>query len=413
MTIKIYGLLVLLLPVLAFGQDLSGKWSGSLTQGRPYLMEITVSQFGKVLNGASRFTGDDGDFVEMRFTGIIDGTTVTMNENEVSIIPSGLSCALKKLTGHFRVDSATREMVIEGNWTSNRVYENKQYHNVPVSSSGAFRVVMGINLQLAKKAKKAIRPLDGYFKKENIPNAKIAPLAVLREADVVFSRRIWREIDLREKNNQYMAAPKGRLIDALMDAVSAGALTAYDPIPSKDDPNGDQFGTPLTTEKAKLKLADSAVMNIIDKKTGDKTGSKMVAGEFNPDSVVKFRIKEDEFFDKQRSVYEYRIIGIAPVIRHKIEGVATAFDYQPAFWLYFPAARKMLAKKEIVNNRNDAADLSFDDAFSKRLFTSYIIKESNDRDERIRDHARGADRLTESGQIRKTLMDWELNLWQY
>jgi len=414
MTIKFYGLLLLFMPVLAMGQDLSGKWSGTLSQGRPYIMEINIAQFGKVLNGTSRFTGDDGDFVEMRFTGVINGTTVTMNENEVSIIPYGLSCALKKLTGHFRIDSLTKDMIIEGNWISNRVFENKQYRNVPVTSSGTFRVAMGIDLQLAaKKAKMSIRPLDGYFKKDNIPNAKIAPLAPLRETDVVFSRRIWREIDLREKNNQFMISPKGRLIDALMDAVAAGDLVAYDPIPSKDDPDGDQFGTRLTPEQAKLKMADSSVINTIDKKTGEKLGSKMVAGEFNPDSVIKFRIKEDVFFDKQRSVNEYRIIGIAPMVRRKIEGVAAAFDYQPAFWIYFPAARKILAKKEIINRLNDARGLSYDDVFTKRLFTGYIVKESNDRDEQIKNYAQGIDRLKESDRIRKTLMDWELNLWQY
>ncbi len=412
MMIKIYGLLLLFIPALAFGQDLSGKWSGTLSQGRPYVMEINISQFGKVINGTSRFTGDEGDFVEMRFTGTINGTTVTLNENEVSIIPYGLSCALKNLTGHFRIDSLTKDMVIEGTWTSSKVYENKQYHPVPLSSVGTFKVMMGIEVQIAaKKAKMAIRPLDGYFKKENIPNAKIAPLAVLNEKDVVFSRRIWREIDLREKNNQFMIAPKGRLIDALMDAVADGELTAYDPTSTKDDLNGDQFSSPLTPEKAKLKMADSSVVNIIDKKTGDRTGSKMVAGEYNPDSVLRFRIKEDEFFDKQRSVYEYRIIGIAPMVRPKVDG-AKNIDYQPAFWIYFPAARKVLAQKEVVNNRNDAPDLSYDDIFTKRLFTSYVVKESNEGDEFIKYHAQGIDRLKEADKIRKTLMDWELNLWQ-
>jgi gliding motility associated protien GldN len=256
------------------------------------------------------------------------------------------------------------------------------------------------------------RPLDGYYKKSNIMNAKVTPLPVLREADVVYSRRIWSEIDLREKMNQYMASPKARLIDIIMDAVANGELTAYDPIPTKDDPDGDAFATPLTPEKAKLKMADSSLMNIIDKKTGEKTGSKMVAGEMNPDSIVKFRIKEDIIFDKQRSVEEHRIIGIAPMVRIKVDG-APSLDYQPAFWIYFPAARQILVTKEVVNSRNDATGLSFDDVFTKRMFTSYIVKQSNDRDERIKDYAVGIDKLYESEKIKKSLMDWELNLWQY
>jgi len=259
------------------------------------------------------------------------------------------------------------------------------------------------------------RPVDGYYKKTNIMSAKVTPLAVLREADVVYSRRIWREIDLREKMNQYLASPKARLIDVLMDAVISGELTAYDPIPTKDDPDGDAFSIPLTPEKAKLKMADSTSVTQFDK-NGDKVGSKMVAGEFNPDSVYKFRLKEDVIFDKQRSVEEIRIIGIAPLTRRKIDGGSGAgiqLDYQPAFWIYFPAARQVLVTKEVVNSRNDAGALSFDDVFTKRIFTGYIVKQSNDRNERIKDYAQGIDRLYESERIKKSLMDWELNLWQY
>lgn len=264
----------------------------------------------------------------------------------------------------------------------------------------------------ADTAKPFDRPLDGYYKKANIQNARVTPYAAVRESDVVYSKRVWEEIDLREKVNQYLASPKGRLIDVLMDAVAAGELTAYDPIPTKDDPNGDGFATPLTPGKAKAKMADSSLVTIINA-NGEKTGSKMVAGEFQPDSIVKFRIKEDWLFDKQRSVWEPRIIGIAPMIKQKVEGSTLALDYQPAFWIYFPAARQVLVTKEAFNRNNDATDLSFDDVFLKRLFHGYVVKVSNDKDERIKDYAVGIDRLYESERIKKSLMDWELNLWQY
>jgi len=142
------------------------------------------------------------------------------------------------------------------------------------------------------------RPVDGYYRKTNIMNAKVTPYAPLDESIVPYKRRIWREFDLRDTKNAFMGSPKGRLIDVLMDAVMAGELTAYDPAAStKDDPDGDQFSTPLTPEKAKLKMADSSAVNTIDKKTGEKTGSHMVAGEFNADSILRFRIKEDVIFE--------------------------------------------------------------------------------------------------------------------
>jgi len=255
------------------------------------------------------------------------------------------------------------------------------------------------------------RPLDGYYVKANIMNAKVTPYPSLREADVSYKKRVWREIDVREKMNQYLASPKLRLIDVLMDAVASGELTAYDANSTTDDPGGDSFTRPLTPGRAKAKMADSTLVDKFDKNTGDKIGSTMQAGEFNPDSIVKFRIKEDWVFDRQRSVFEPRIIGIAPMIKPKAGGVN--LDYQPAFWIYFPEARPILATKEVVMKGNDATGLSFDDIFMKRIFTSYIVKVSNPRDDRIKDYAQGIDKLYEAEKIKKELMDWELNLWQY
>ena len=74
-------------------------------------------------------------------------------------------------------------------------------------------------------AKPFERPVDGYFVKNNILNAKATPYTTLREADVIMAKRIWREIDLRERKNTYMASPKARLIDVLMDAIANEELT--------------------------------------------------------------------------------------------------------------------------------------------------------------------------------------------
>lgn len=263
----------------------------------------------------------------------------------------------------------------------------------------------------ATPAKPFDRPLDGYYKKTNILSAKVTPYPNLRENDVAYAKRVWREIDTREKMNQYLSSPKRRLIDVFMDAITAGELTAYDATPGqKGDINGDEFSKPLTAGQARNKLADSVVVDKFDK-NGDKVGSSLKAGEFNPDSLVKFRIKEDWIFDRQRSIFEPRIVGIAPMIKIKVAGIEG--DYQPAFWIYFPDARPLLATKEVVSRSSDATGLSFDDVFMKRIFTSYIVKVSNDKDERIKDYAQGIDKLYEAEKVKKQLMDWELNLWSY
>lgn len=290
----------------------------------------------------------------------------------------------------------------------------QQVRRDTVSTSTAMSAtpVQTIDTSQKATAKPFERPLDGYYAKTNILSAKVTPYAYVRESDVIYAKRIWREIDLREKMNRYLASPKARLIDVLINAIKAGELTAYDATPNaaKDDPDGDAFSTPLTPAQALSKMADSVVVDKFDS-AGNKIGSVVQAGEFNPDSVVKFRIKEDWIFDKQRSVFEPRIIGIAPMVRPKAGNVQ--LDYQPAFWIYFPDARPILAVKEVALDHNDNTGLSFDDVFVKRLFSSYIVKESNDKDERIKDYETGIDRLYEADRIKKKLMDWELNLWQY
>ena len=222
--------------------------------------------------------------------------------------------------------------------------------------------------------------------------------------------RVWREIDLRDKVNMIFASPKSRLITILTDAIQAGELTAYDASSTKNDVNGDEFSTVLKPEEAMARFADSVLVPTFDK-DGNQTGTVVKAGEFNPDSIIKFRIKEDWIFDKQRSVFEPRIVGIAPMVR--ISAAGQAFDEQPAFWVYFPEARHILVTKAVVNRGNDATGLSYDDIFIKRIFSSYIVKESNAEDLRIKDYALGIDRLYESERVKKALMDFEHDLWSF
>ena len=268
------------------------------------------------------------------------------------------------------------------------------------------------NLNNSTKPQVTDRPQDGFYKKNNILSAKVTPYAGLRELDVMFQKRVWREIDLRDKMNMAFASPKARLIDIFMDAIMAGELTAYDASAIKGDVNGDEFSTIMKPEQAMAAFSDSVrVPTKTDPNTGDILEYTMMAGEYNADSIVKFRIKEDWIFDKQRSMWEPRIIGIAPMV--KIRAAGQSFDEQPAFWIYFPEARQVLVTKEVVSRKNDATGLSYDDVFVKRLFASYIVKESNSEDLRIKDYAQGIDKLYESERIKKDLVDFEHDLWSY
>ncbi|WP_207426787.1 gliding motility protein GldN [Pedobacter sp. SYSU D00535] len=278
-----------------------------------------------------------------------------------------------------------------------------------VVGTGAFAQQANLNNSTKPNSVATEKPLDGHFKKDNILNAKVTPYAHLREADVMFQKRIWREIDLREKMNSIFTSPKSRLIDVIMEAVMAGELTAYDATPGKGAA-GDEFSNILKPEQVMGKLADSVLIPEFNA-NGEQIGSRMSAGEFNPDSIVRFQLKEDWIFDKQRSIYEPRIIGIAPMV--KIKAAGQDLGEVPAFWIYFPEARHVFVTKEVVSRSNDATGLSYDDMFMKRLFSSYIVKESNPEDLRIKDYAQGIDKLYESERVKKELLDYEHDLWSY
>lgn len=289
-------------------------------------------------------------------------------------------------------------------------------------------------------------PVDGYYVKSDILDREVVPYANIRPTDVAYVKRIWREFDLREKMNRVYASPKSRLIDVIMEAVMAGELTAYDPTPTPEDPTGDSFKTRLPPDQVMGRFgSDSTLVEEYDDE-GNVIASRFVATAFNPDDVVRFRIKEDWIFDKQRSVFEPRIIGIAPLVTPKMDeitggepggaGIESAEDIgqmpdiegldaggdasaisaeaYPAFWIYFPEARHIFVNKEVASRHNDATGLSYDDVFIKRLFSSYIVKQSNPEDLRIRDYIdNGIDRLYEAERIKKELVDFEQDLWSY
>ncbi|MGY3052783.1 gliding motility associated protein GldN [Pedobacter sp. UYEF25] len=260
-------------------------------------------------------------------------------------------------------------------------------------------------LQSTKSARKKLKvpPKDGFYARKDIDSTEMVPLPDVRDEDVFYAKRIWREIDLRDTVNSVLRAPKSRLIDVILNAVKNGELTAYAPIDSLLNED-DAFNNPMQADSANSVALGT--VEVSDNKTGTVT---TVVNDFNPESFLKYRIKEDWIFDSKRSVFEPRIVGIAPLKLNP-----TTNQWQPIFWIYYPEAREVLSKKRLVNTMNDASTLSFDDFFIRRLFTSYIVKESNPGDNKLKDIiADPRERLYESGKIQNSLLDYEQGLWEY
>lgn len=256
-------------------------------------------------------------------------------------------------------------------------------------------------------------PRDGVVDRSEKFEKKPIPYPWLREADYVWEKRIWRVIDFREKMNQPMFYPEvphnnwRSFMTVLMDAIKEGTLTAYD----ASSPT-DEFITPLSYKElmSKLEKADSTQLQR-DYPPYDYFDTVLIT-KLNPTDVKKIRIKEDWFFDKQRSMLEVRIIGICPVI-DKFNTDGTYRGQSPLFWIYFPEARPIFAKAQVFNRFNGAAKLTYDDFFWKRMFTSYIYKVDNQYDRQINEYASGIDAVLESERIKEELFNFEQQLWEY
>ena len=264
-------------------------------------------------------------------------------------------------------------------------------------------LVTSTNLGLAQNV------LDGVYVKEHYPTRKVIPYTNLREADVMWCKRIWRKMDLREKINHPLYFPAQKIKDrrsltqVIMDAVNEGSLTAY----RGDD---EEFTTVMTKAEIDGIMSRTDTLFVDDPDNPGNQIMKIATNEFDPSEVTEYRIKEDWFFDKQRSVLDVRIIGLQPVKFEENEGEVRS---KPLFWIYYPEARSIFANAEVFNRQNDAERKTLEDIFWKRMFGSYIFREQNVYNRTISEYAQGMDALLEAERVKDDIFKLEHDLWEY
>lgn len=301
--------------------------------------------------------------------------------------------------------------------------------------------------------------IDGVYLKSNIPTKRLIPYTPVREADVIWSKRVWRAVDLREKINLPLYYPldeftnpdpetgevewirndnRWSLWTVIRQHVLAGDLTVYsdyNPIrPSVLD--GDKFKYPIIPEPGKNYATDEnyrdellwyladlgdepeePFLNMYGEDSTDIDGNYVYPPRdtiwFTSQDIIQYRLKEDWFFDKQRSVLDVRIIGLAPV-RYMKDTDGTIEGTRTMFWLYFPTdCRYVFNNYFVYNEKNGARWMSFDDFFMKRRFSSFIYKEENTYDRNIDKYRVGVDALHESEKITNEIRNIEHDVWQY
>lgn len=303
--------------------------------------------------------------------------------------------------------------------------------------------------------------IDGVFIQEHIPTKRMIPYESVREADAIWSRRVWESIDLREKINHQMYYPldeittydwvrnasRWSLWTVIRQHVLNGDLRVFSPFNPLSYGlgaiDGDQLKYPVDPQPGLNFYTDSAFRDEMvtylgklgpqsDVPLTDEYGDPQI--KTNPDGtqeyvypprdtlwfsskdIVQYRLKEDWFLDKERSVLDVRIIALAPVVYKTEEdanGNTSISGMRELFWLYFPHCRFVFNNYFVYNDKNDAQWMSFDDLFWKRRFNAVIYKESNTYDREIESYRSGIDALYESDQIKNEIRNIEHDVWSF
>ena len=143
---------------------------------------------------------------------------------------------------------------------------------ISVVTIALFTVVLSVSrTTLAQDTKPEV------YDKINIPKKKPIPYPYTREADVMWSKIIWRMIDLREKMNlplYYPTTPIGErmnLIHLIFSGIDNEGLQAYE---EKDD---DEFKLPMSKADLEANMGNVAKKEQVVDTTGATT-EKEVAG---------------------------------------------------------------------------------------------------------------------------------------
>jgi gliding motility associated protien GldN len=279
------------------------------------------------------------------------------------------------------------------------------YGNIPVerdSTSNTNGVV-----------KKSLRP-DGAVDKSFINERTPLPYENLRWDDALYSEKVWRELDLREKMNQpfrFEAEDDNgsqMFFDILMNAIKKDSVVAF---------SDDRFTTPLAeAEMGNLTSGGPLDTNAVrDPNDPNKIVKWVVSQEsFDPKAITKLRIKEEWVFDREASRLFVRILGIAPV---KTIQRGNSTQNEVMFWVYYPDLRKTLAKYEVYNPKNlGYGRMTWEELFESRMFSSYITKSTLDNPgnkvirQMIKDPILA---LLEGDNIKERIFNYEQDLWSY
>jgi gliding motility associated protien GldN len=274
------------------------------------------------------------------------------------------------------------------------------------------------------------------------PNS-LNPIPVYEQ---LYKVRVWRNMDLREKQNKGFFAKNGELSKLIVDAVKSGELADIyqnDSLTTKlgkEDFLGRLVAEQATTYPAWNPTQDFYTDDIVSyngknyRSLRDSRGVTPGTDTANEDwaettqgSGIEYLVSdmtlvhmcEDVIFDRRRSRLYYDIQGIEILIPGN--KTTTGIDVSLGWFKYKDLEklfRNNIPKAVWFNPQNTAQNKNFADAFLLRLFHGSIYKVQNPDDETIDDTYRANGRPYREGVWARewaemNLMEKEHNLWEF
>jgi gliding motility associated protien GldN len=259
-----------------------------------------------------------------------------------------------------------------------------------------------------------------------------------------YKRRVWRTIDLNEKQNKGFFSNNGEITRLIIDAVKSGEITdifASDSLTTKIskeqflgrlvqsqgveyepwDPTRNYFTDEIASYNGRnfRVLVDNTGKNPANSPDEWAETSEGKAIEYLPRDINILRLVEDVIFDKRRSRLYYDIQAIQMIVPGS--KTTTQVDEELGWFKYKDLERvfRNHPKKAVWFNRmNTAQNKNFADAFLLRLFHGTIRKVENPEDETIFEVYTGNGRSYKEAVwatewAEHELMEKEHNLWEF
>jgi len=314
-------------------------------------------------------------------------------------------------------DTTTQQQNVQQNTNPGSVQKYNPYGNVPIELAPQ---VGGFNDTIRPSLRR-----DGATERSMFKDRIPLDYEFLRADDALYTQRVWRDIDIREKINlpfRYQANDDNGdqrfvsiLVKAVKDQLKNGNAIAFDATDDRFTTFLDSAGFEKAISGGGGQCDTNAVYDLNDP---TKIVKYVVnCNKLNPDDIVKFRIKEEWVFDREASRMFVRILGIAPMRTIMGPDGITERGVTPLFWIYYPDLRATLARYEVYNPKNmGVSRMTWEELFEARMFSSYIIKSTldNPMNKYIRSLINDPIlRLLEGDNIKDKIFNYEQNLWQY